>query len=335
MYKTSSEDRLHKQVNLADLNAVASLRDPKGRRNHMFGLFLPSRTYYFEADSDHDAKEWIELIRKEARIDEEEEMLLNSPGGEQNSEEARGALLSSGDDREVPELERIGSSSPEPLSSAHHHVAARGARILGPTKPSTINLAYSGPEHASFSDLSDAGFSRSLQVTSQSNANLHTPSRTNSAPTTGAAVQPLEPGIIRNASHKSESHVEPDERVIWHGYLLCLKSKGGVRQWKKLWSVLRAKNLAFYKNEEVSGHDTFPAVLTCDQEYSATLLLPLSSIINAVEIDPVSRSKSHCMQIISEDKSYRFCAPSEDALAKWLGALKSQLAKKKELGQKK
>ena len=36
------------------------------------------------------------------------------------------------------------------------------------------------------------------------------------------------------------------------------------------------------------------------------------------------------MQIISEDRSYRFCASSEDALAEWLGALKSQLAKKKE-----
>ena len=51
-------------------------------------------------------------------------------------------------------------------------------------------------------------------------------------------------------------------------------------------------------------------------------------MINAVEIDPVSRSKPHCMQIIVAEKSYRFCAPSEEALARWLGALKSQLAKK-------
>ena len=36
------------------------------------------------------------------------------------------------------------------------------------------------------------------------------------------------------------------------------------------------------------------------------------------------------MQIIAEEKSYRFCASSEDALAEWLGALKSQLAKRKE-----
>ena len=60
----------------------------------------------------------------------------------------------------------------------------------------------------------------------------------------------------------------------------------------------------------------------------------MSSIINAVEIDPISRSKTHCMQIIAEDRSYRFCAIDEDALAKWLGALKSQLARKKEAERK-
>lgn len=36
------------------------------------------------------------------------------------------------------------------------------------------------------------------------------------------------------------------------------------------------------------------------------------------------------MQIIAEDRNYRFCAQDEDALARWLGALKSLLAKRKE-----
>lgn len=38
------------------------------------------------------------------------------------------------------------------------------------------------------------------------------------------------------------------------------------------------------------------------------------------------------MQIISEECNYRFCAPDEDALAKWLGALKSLLVKRREVG---
>ena len=75
---------------------------------------------------------------------------------------------------------------------------------------------------------------------------------------------------------------------------------------------------------------THTVCLLSVQEYAANLILPLSNIISAVEIDPISKSKNHCMQIIAEDKSYRFCAPHEDALAEWLGALKSHLAKRKE-----
>ena len=40
------------------------------------------------------------------------------------------------------------------------------------------------------------------------------------------------------------------------------------------------------------------------------------------------------MQIITEEKTYRFCAPGEEALDKWLGSLKSQLARKKDISRK-
>lgn len=56
----------------------------------------------------------------------------------------------------------------------------------------------------------------------------------------------------------------------------------------------------------------------------------MSQVINAAEIDPVSRSKNFCLQIITEDRPiYRFCAPDEESLAKWLGALKSIIVGRK------
>lgn len=55
------------------------------------------------------------------------------------------------------------------------------------------------------------------------------------------------------------------------------------------------------------------------------MIIAMPTVINAAEIDPISKSKSFCLQIIAEDKTYRFCAPSEQALAVWLGALKSVL----------
>lgn len=64
------------------------------------------------------------------------------------------------------------------------------------------------------------------------------------------------------------------------------------------------------------------------QEYRAIKIVSLDTVVDAVEIDPMSKSKKHCMQVITEGKSFRFSASSEEALAKWLGAMKSTLAKR-------
>jgi hypothetical protein len=61
----------------------------------------------------------------------------------------------------------------------------------------------------------------------------------------------------------------------------------------------------------------------------------MSQVITAAEIDPISRSKSFCLQIITDDRpSYRCCAPDEESLAKWLGALKSIIAARRKALEK-
>ena len=305
---------MHKQISLSDLTAVAYLKDPKARREHVFGLFSPERNFHFQAKDEKDCRAWVELIKHEARIYEEHGMLLGSSVTNTGDLEHR---FPPGDGNYRPEQDRMGSSSPEPVEKAPRLSMTRdGIRIPGIARPSTGNLEYSGDDLGPHSDFSDTPppqsysdptfgsfFHRKLRDVSSSNVS-QTP------------TQPIHQGTTRNVSQGSGFHIDhDDERVVWHGYLLCLKSKGGVRQWKRLWAVLRPKNLAFYKDE---------------QEYAARLIIPLSNMIDAVEIDPVSRTKFHCMQIIAEEKSYRFCAPSEEALARWLGALKSQLARRKE-----
>ncbi|KAF1357470.1 PH domain-like protein [Lizonia empirigonia] len=110
------------------------------------------------------------------------------------------------------------------------------------------------------------------------------------------------------------SDSDPD-RVVFHGWLYVLKSKGGVRQWKKVWVVLRPRCLALYKSAD---------------EYSAHLIIPFATVIDAVDIDSVSRSKQYCMQVLTDEKNFRFCAKSENELAKWLGAFKSLLVRRRE-----
>ena len=66
-----------------------------------------------------------------------------------------------------------------------------------------------------------------------------------------------------------------------------------------------------------------------EDEYTALLILPFHTIIDVVEIDPISRSKTSCLQVISEERNHRFCALDEESLARWLGAFKSLLSKRK------
>ena len=82
--------------------------------------------------------------------------------------------------------------------------------------------------------------------------------------------------------------------------------------------VVRPRALALYKNED---------------EYRPLLILPFESIIDAVEIDPISRSKKYCLQVLSEERNYRFCALDEDCLNRWLGAFKSVLSRRRAAGK--
>ncbi|KNB08727.1 hypothetical protein FOXG_20058 [Fusarium oxysporum f. sp. lycopersici 4287] len=239
LYKNESESRLRHQLYLSELTAVAELKDPKHKREHVFGLFSPSRNYHFQANSAEDAQEWMDLIRRDARIDEEEdEMFLASPRASQQP-----------------------NNGIKPDSS-YDSLAVQSPGKLPP------------------------------------------------------AVRPPGQGI-RSASQTSVSNVEQDpDRVIWQGRLYLLRHRRGMRQWKDMWAVLRPRNLILYKDES---------------EYTARWILPLSAVVNVVDLDPLSKSKKHCLQVITEEKSYRFCAHDEDALVRCIGAFKSLLAKRREL----
>lgn len=299
IYKGKDETRLRHQISLADLTAVARQRDTKKKQENVFGLFSPARNFHLSAPSEQEAEEWVHLIRTHARIDEEDEdMILLSPSGAKTTFSGFGRLAP---------RENIGSSSSEQevgmrATPAPVPVPAAPEQMHSMRRPSHT-LAYSGNEHGSFSDFSDTG--GVPHIFQRSSASLPRPPPQSQAHQSRAGqLGNLPPGV------------PDDERVIFHGWLYVLKSKRGVRQWKKLWVVLRPKGLALYKTED---------------EYSANLIIPFPSIIDAVEIDPASKSKKYCMQIISDEKNFRFCAPNEDALAKWLGAFKSLLVKRKEV----
>jgi hypothetical protein len=128
--------------------------------------------------------------------------------------------------------------------------------------------------------------------------------------------QPQQQNPGTTGTNPKNRPIDHSERILYHGWIQLLKrSKSGVRSWKKIWMVLRPAHLALYKN---------------DEEYSALLILPVENLVDVVEIDPISRTKTSCFQVITEEqKNFRFCASDEESLARWLGACKSLLSRRK------
>ena len=261
-------------------------------------------------------------------------MVLASPGGVhaspyQGFERSIDAHLSlSPEDRVAPgyasssDAEALGPSMALPKTRNRESGANQAAR-----QPSYAD--YSGADRGSYSDFSDtAGPGARLSALSLAQTDPR-PSTSSTHPPPISTVYgsaPARPSIgARNASQMSgfglsaeeirkAQNSQDEERVVYHGSIELLKSKSGVRQWKKSWLVLRPKGLALYKNED---------------EYAALLIIPFAHIIDAVEIDPISKSKRFCMQVITDERNYRFCTIDERSLTRCLGAFKSLLAKRK------
>ncbi|CAK7206733.1 hypothetical protein SEUCBS139899_009539 [Sporothrix eucalyptigena] len=334
IYKTDKEDKLRHKIFLSELTAVSLLRDPKHKREHLFGLFSPSQNYYFQASSAKEAQEWVEAIRAESRIEEEEEeMFLSSPivrrqsygfaslfqSGCNNASAYPAAHMNNHPDA-VAEHERMLSSSPEPQTGPSRRLSTQQLQVQQQRQQHPYSqpesLAWSGNDMG-LSDYSDGDMQNKLPAMSSDSLTAHSPL---------SSMQPMHPigesrrsqTDVRNASQSSGlANLETDpDRVVWQGWLWLLRSKGGVRQWKDSWAVLRPRNLILYKDET---------------EYAAQLIVPMSSIVDVVERDPLSRTKKHCLQVITEEKNYRFSAHDEETLVHCLGAFKSLLTKRRGL----
>ncbi|KAA8652557.1 hypothetical protein EYZ11_002579 [Aspergillus tanneri] len=291
VYKDEETTRLRLSITLSEVTAVASVKCPRSSRQHVFGIYSPSKNYRFQAASEKEADDWVARIRAETRVNEEEEAFL-ALSRKAKSMAAHNQRID--DTTDHSDMEQAGRASSPELG-----------RALSPSYRSKY-LDGQLDDVTSFSEWSDGPTSNATvnqrPITPIQNLSV-------SAPTGGYSP------LSYDAGRHSESRVLRDpERVICNGYLQCLRIKGTVRQWKRLWVVLRPKSLAFYKDE---------------QEYSAVKILPMSQVIDAAEVDPMSRSKHYCLQIIAEEKSFRLCAPDEESLTKWLGSLKSILVARK------
>lgn len=287
--------------------------------------------------------------------EDEEEMMLASPGGAHTSpyqgfERSIDAQIGPGAEERALHAGYASSSDADAGLSPPVAIPRTRTRDSANLVPRQASYAeYSGAERTSMSDFSDfagpAGAARlsalSLAQTidprpSTSSAQpqyqqqfTQSPLTPSSHPIYGSSAPASagsRPGMgNRNFSQLSTTGLSPsdihraqnpyeEEGVLHNTFIYLLKSKSGVRQWKKVWLVIRPKGLTLYKNED---------------EYAALMVLGLSSIIDVVGINPVSRSKEFCLQVITEERNYKFCALDEEGLNKCLGVLKGLIQGKK------
>ncbi|KAJ6078987.1 hypothetical protein N7467_008740 [Penicillium canescens] len=301
VYKDEETTRLRVSIPLSEVTAVAPVKSARSTRKHVFGVFTPATNYRFEAPTQRDAEDWIQRIRTETPGNEDEQAFL-ALTNRRAPPAIHKQLVDDTTDHSHSDFDLAGrASSPEP-----RHTRSTRSHSHAPNLPYIQD--YSGNEATSFSEFSD-GSPPTRNSHLRSMPSIHSLSL--SAPEEKIAPLP------RDTSKPSDLGILRDpERVACQGYLQGLRIQGTVRQWKRLWVVLRPKSLAFYKD---------------DAEYSALKIIPMSQVIDAAEVDPLSRSKTFCMQIIAEEKTYRLCAPDEESLALWLGSLKSILAARRKL----
>lgn len=306
IYKNEKESKLRYQIHLTDLSAVTYLKDPKHKRQNIFGLFSPSKNFHLQAATEQDTQEWVELIRKEARLEEEdEELFLSGPMARSLSP---GGFMAVAPDRagyNFVDRDRVLSSSPETFGPP-----APG--FLGREPSYMDSSGQSGNELPSHSDMSDTD----QRIRGASIESLTTPGafEVGSLPGGGIPYHPGMGGHATSQTNVANAQEQDPDRVMWQGWLWYMRSKGGVKQWKNMWGVLRPRNLILYKDES---------------EYLAQWIVQLPAVVDVVDMDPVSKSKENCLQIITEEKSYKFCARDEESLVQFVGAFKSLLAKRR------
>ena len=163
MYRDESEAKLRNKFMLSEVRAVARLKDPKRHDRHVFGVFTPSRNFHMAAESGEETQEWVEKIRREARIYEaEEEMMLASPGGARSAYQGFERSMEEAYASPPSEDHNTGGAAGGEYSSSDVDVLHSGASFSLPRSRDMAQSYGSGrrPSHGdfyngSFSDLSD------------------------------------------------------------------------------------------------------------------------------------------------------------------------------------
>lgn len=323
-YKDESEYKVEGMISTADIMSVTMLADQKP--NH-FALFTNNKNFHLQADNTPDAQAWVDVIRHTAN--EAAESILCSSFERLNT----GSPLASNPEEFKREQVALAAklSSPTTTSPPPPPGVTDGIHFpksfLPPTEGGGMVVSPGGGMYYDYSGTEDLGMSsctseggltsppkpfqqpqlqHSTDTTNNENLHLNIPH----LPPNYNQRQRTNTDNNNEATTTSTEHEDGEEKIVKKGYILRLKKR--YNQWRRQYVILTDQKMEFFKNEK---------------NKTAVKELSVKDIIDVVEIDPLSRTKRFCMQLITDNKRMRFCAESEEDLTKWLASLKSVITK--------
>ncbi|CAM0138718.1 hypothetical protein VKS41_008455 [Umbelopsis sp. WA50703] len=300
VYKDDKEYRLLRIIDMHDVHSTTEVR-LKDKHKWVFGVVTPKRTFYLQAGSEQSLNEWMKAFQQ---AKEELKMLDHDDSNSSlnRDEEVAKELVSS----------YSSGTSPKPYSALHntrresqHSISSVLASSDVATSPRTRIPPLDIPgrripaqDHLSTSLSTTASLGSPLSPISEQMVRMHLGEDTMSSEdedyrydeSTNSTVAAVEKEGDRN-------------RVIFEGYLLKL---GRNKSWRKRWFVLRSETLAYYENEK---------------EYAPHRILPLTDVLDSLEIDPMSKHKRFVFKIVTVKRNFILCADNLETMERWLDTL--------------
>ncbi|KAF7729240.1 hypothetical protein EC973_004770 [Apophysomyces ossiformis] len=316
LLKKGEKRREYKLLRIIDLHEIHSVVQvtSKNKYKHVFAIITPKRMYYVQAQDQQDMNSWFEAIERTkaelrlydadddaSSVDRDQEFAKDVVSSYQSNHTANmlhQRRRSSGGVYDASRRPSAGHIVTSPVNERSTHVNV---------PPVDIPKARA---HAAAEGLSSysTGHTYPLSPSSDSQVQQHMAE--------GLASSEDEEDYSWNYDIANVQQEETRNRVLIEGYLLKLGRNKG---WRKRWFVLRTDTLAYYED---------------DKEYSPHRIIPLTHIIDSLEIEPISKSKRFCFKIIIPKRNYVLCASTEVDLESWLDALSVAVRRaKKEEGE--
>ncbi|KZT52318.1 PH-domain-containing protein [Calocera cornea HHB12733] len=300
-YKSNAEYRLLHLLPTANISAVQPV-DLK-KYGHAFALITPSRTFYLRAETEQEAQEWVRGLREVARDAKEEE-----------AEELESAMNVAG---------------PASVTS----------QLNGPLPPPiSLNTKHMSPPIGTSSDSDDHRSPHSPVIPNRQRAGS-TAASPAVPPSPATSISPM-PAYSPGGTTVPRGVRRDPNRPILQGYMTKMGKRKG---WRKRWFVLKESGLEYGKSHmDTKSHRS----------------IPISQILHAVEYAPpdpkqhhhiphlphsppqpsivdtsgLAPEDAHVFKVITPERAYILCAPSEEEEIKWLSALRALIERTRGAG---